>query len=192
MVCFGEQDDPAEIDRFFVMGERCSGTNYVSQLIEKNFPRLSPTSEYGHKHFLLWFGYPELEDKLDPLGYRAKEIHLGKSENCLFILVVRNPYDWLRSFYSTPHHVHPDLLHGSFYHFISHPWKFSEPYLLHHEIYEFIDGLNPETRLPFNNVCELRTYKLRNYLNLGRRVKNFLIIQYEEVLRDAESFMNLS
>lgn len=183
LACFGLQDDPSEIDRFFVMGERCSGTNYVSHLLEKNFSRLAPTSEYGHKHFLSWFDYPA------PLGCREKETHLEKSDNCLFILVVRNPYDWLRSFYSTPHHVHPDLLHGSFYHFISHPWKYSELYLPHHEAYELIDGMNPETKRPFENICELRTYKLRNYLSLGQRVKNFCVVRYEEVLKDPKGLI---
>jgi len=48
------------IRKFMVCGERCSGTNYLKHLIARNFPLLSPpiALEYGHKHFLWWFGQP--------------------------------------------------------------------------------------------------------------------------------------
>jgi len=180
---------PSEIKRYFILGERCSGTNYVFSLVQKNFPSLSPTSDYGHKHFLLWFGAPENEEMMQKLHYSSKHYDLSESEDCLFIFVVRDPYKWLRSFYSTPHHVHPDLLRNSFLHFISHTWKFSETRLPNHEAFGLIDGQNPFTHRPFKNVCELRSYKIRNSLLLGSRVNHFVIAPYEKVRNDPQGFI---
>src|ERR1700722_3747606 len=67
-----------EIKRFKVCGERCSGTNFLVQLLHKNFPSLGQdgTDEFGHKHFLWWFGTPVDEGKLERLKYSPRAVDL--------------------------------------------------------------------------------------------------------------------
>ena len=73
------------ITKYTIYGERCSGTNYLENLINENFD-VKLTWEYGFKH---WFGFN----------------NLSNSDDTLFICIVRNPVDWVNSFYRTPHHL---------------------------------------------------------------------------------------
>ncbi|WP_420421364.1 hypothetical protein [Simkania sp.] len=173
-----------EIKRLVVVGERCSGTNYVSKLLLRNFPTLVPTLEFGHKHFLWWFDSPYDKEKLSRVGYNSKHITLKDSGDCLFVFVIRNPYDWLRSFYQSPHHVHGDLLEQGFVHFINHLWKSQDIFR-----YQLLEDLNPFTNLPFKNILDLRNFKNRNYLKLGKLVKNFTVVRYETVAENPQKFI---
>jgi len=79
------KSDGSSIYRFKVCGERCSGTNYLKHLILRNFSGLRHTKplEYGHKHFLWWFGTPPNRKKLKRLKYPLKAVHLNESDDCL-------------------------------------------------------------------------------------------------------------
>ena len=59
------------IPRYTIYGERCSGTNYLQDVIERNFD-VELTWEYGFKHF---FGFQEEQ--------------LKKSDDTLFICIIR-------------------------------------------------------------------------------------------------------
>ncbi len=63
-----------------IYGERCSGTNYLEELLLLNFD-IELTWEYGWKHF---FGYNDLSN----------------TDDVLFIGIIRNLPDWLNSFYT--------------------------------------------------------------------------------------------
>lgn len=76
-----------------IFGERCSGTNYLCQLIIKNF-EIEMTRLYGHKHF---FGYVSIED-----GKKNNEF---KTKDVLFVCISRNLKDWLNSFFREQHHL---------------------------------------------------------------------------------------
>jgi len=65
-----------------ILGERCSGTNYLEELVKANF-NVHLTWECGFKH---WF-------KL--------------RRNIATIAIIRNPIDWLHSLYNSPHNI-PD------------------------------------------------------------------------------------
>lgn len=79
------------ISHFSILGERCSGTNYLEQLILHNF-ELTYTKKFGHKHF---FGYN----------------NFNQSDNVLFIGIIRNPVYWINSFSKELYHV-PEVNHN--------------------------------------------------------------------------------
>ena len=159
-----------KIHRIKVCGERCSGTNFAYHLLHENFPSLEKTGldEFGQKHFLPWF--------------RAS---ISGADDCLFVVLVRDRYDWLRSFYLNPHHVDESLLHKGFSSFLRKPWKLRES-----TKYSLIDNQNPWTQRPFSNVIELRKYKLMNYLKLGTLISNYLLARLEDISEDQEGFID--
>ena len=85
-----------------IYGERCSGTNYLQELLMYNFD-VEIVNEYGWKHF---FGFDDLSN----------------SDDVLFIGIVRNLEDWINSLsrdkYHLPNEVTQSLdtyLNGPFY-----------------------------------------------------------------------------
>jgi len=178
-----------EITKVFICGERCSGTNFTASLIHKNFPNLTETGEYGHKHFLWWFEISPQEELIQSMNYSTKQVHLENSDDCLFIVVVRDPYDWLRSFYLSPYHVHKKIIGKSFLYFLTHKWELSD------ESDEITagtfraDNFNFYKGRPFKNVLELRDYKMRNYMHMSSLVKNYLLVRYEDIAKDPEGFI---
>lgn len=165
------------------MGERCSGTKFLVKLICDNLPLLELTFAYGHKHFIPWLDTPLDDATCQRLSRRSAKKHFAGSNHCLFIIIIRDPYDWLRSFLNTPYHV-SGYLTESFSDFISKPWSSYEPHL------EFFENINPWTEKPFSTVLELRNFKNRNYLHVSRYVKNFIIIRYEDVRDYPLDFIN--
>jgi hypothetical protein len=184
-----------KITRFKICGERCSGTNFVMHLLHANFPNFRETSmfEFGHKHFLWWFGTPIDYQKLQKLKYTQNAVDMSGSQDCLFVVVIRDPYDWLRSFYLATWFVHEDLLGRGISHFLKTEWKLSDVYhryLPNQGQYGEIDNCNPWTGKPFANVIQMREYKIKNYLILGKLVDNYLFIKYEDVSDNPEEFIN--
>ena len=72
-----------------IYGERCSGTNYLEQILLLNF-NVNVVWKYGWKHF---FGFNDLSN----------------SDDTLFIGIVRNIYDWVNSLYRDKYHLPPEL-----------------------------------------------------------------------------------
>ena len=73
------------INKFVILGERCSGTNFLEEAITQNFD-INYTTEYGNKHFFCFNNYTN-------------------NENTLFIGIIRNPIYWLNSFSKELHHL---------------------------------------------------------------------------------------
>ena len=84
---------PRVLPKVKVYGERNSGTNFLQALLLQNCQCevASPQYEYGWKH-----GFPD-------------EKHLTKKERKtgVFIIVVRNVSDWLKSTHRRPYHMQP-------------------------------------------------------------------------------------
>jgi hypothetical protein len=72
-----------------IYGERCSGTNYLEELLRLNF-NVEIVWNFGWKHF---FGTNDL----------------SHSDDVLFIGIIRNLEDWINSFYREQHHLPPQL-----------------------------------------------------------------------------------
>jgi hypothetical protein len=174
---------PTPITRFHISGERCTGTNFIKCLVEANFPNLPRTEIYGQKHFLWWFGSPIDREKLKQLGLHEIAATLKGSDNCLFITIVRNPYDWIRSFYKEHYHTDIHIWKGGISHFLRAEWKATDRFTA-------IDNENPWTKKPFSSVLELRKYKTLNYLKLGQLVSHYCFVRYEDLRDDPEGFVN--
>ncbi|MCK4935113.1 MAG: hypothetical protein KAR79_05950 [Simkaniaceae bacterium] len=169
-----------EIKEFHVVGERCSGTNFLHALIETNFLELTDTGKIGGKHFLSWNALHSEERFPQP------QLTYPEYEKVLVVVVVRNVYDWVRSFYKNPFHA-PNLVCGNLYTFMSHEWDDSNGCPL--EGCKSTDSINPYTGQMFRNLLELRRYKNLNYLALANSVDNYVLVNYEEVNQDPEAFV---
>lgn len=170
------------ISEYALFGCRCSGTNYVDNLIKKNL-MIKKNSKLGWKHTnKILFG----------LDYRKSDY-----DNVLFIYVVRNPYDWIRSLSNNRWHATPEVKKYKFSQFIRSEWK---------SIYDkdFVNPKNPkfgtiltEDLDDLNNYhispIHMRTYKIKKIEQQLSQIKNFIIINYDEVIKDPQLFIkNLS
>ena len=115
-----------------IYGERCSGTNYLEELLRLNFD-VEIVWTYGWKHF---FGFNDLNN----------------SDDVLFIGIVRNLEDWINSLYRAKHHLPAHLtrnidmyLNSEFYSIV--------------DITEIIKDRNIETGNRYKNIFELRHIK---------------------------------
>ena len=66
--------------KYTIYGERCSGTNYLENIMDLNFD-VEITWEFGWKHF---FGFHD-------------EVLRNHSDDTLFICIIRDPVDWFNS-----------------------------------------------------------------------------------------------
>ncbi|MEX0849095.1 MAG: hypothetical protein WD055_02605 [Candidatus Dependentiae bacterium] len=153
-----------KITELALIGQRCSGTNFIQGLMKANFPSYffnHPINQkqVPHKHH--W-----------PVVDNVNDFPFLRKDNCLFVLVVRDPYNWLKSLFS-----HKELLphqdRTSFYNFIS--TKFHYPHI-------------PE-KTSFQNILDARNLEMKNFLTIGMEVKNFLFVRYEDVVKNPEQFI---
>lgn len=166
-----------QIRQIQIYGERYSGTNFLQHLLEKNLLDISVNYKFGWKHFFI----------------------NGDVENAsdfLFIIIIRDPFDWLRSLYKHPYHAAPEIKNASFSQFIRHEWwcvwdedagkKPEDP------IYgsEMMFERDPSTLNRFPNVIKLRTAKIKNWESLRERTKNHLFIRYEDLRENPEKYIN--
>ncbi len=210
-----EHDGP--IRSYQVIGERSSGTNFVSTLIKNNID-IKECSHLGWKH--------------------APPHTQFLARNLLIIVSTRNPYDWVRSMYRKPWHTAAYLRGLEFSEFIRHEWETVTDEMLirndtmniykyenrarllplavwNHGIRKGLSKLNADTRplrlsdemqrstigLPvqhdrhpitgkrFKNILELRTVKAQSFLGLKERGCNYIFVNYEHALKDPEAFI---
>lgn len=164
--------DPHFIEKFTIYGERHSGTNFVEQCFKSKFG-LDITYFFGFKH---WMGFckPEL------ISYRRE---------VLFIGIVRNPYDWLLSFFNAPHHVPRDNC-LNIKNFLTNEW-----YSLDHLNNEIMGDRNYTTQpnlQRYKNIFELRKQKCI-YLSQIMPViaKNYILLSYDNFLKNYDNFLNI-
>jgi hypothetical protein len=156
------------IKKYTIYGERCSGTNYLENLINTNFD-VELTWEYGWKHF---FGFNK---------------ELKNSNDTLFICIIRDPVDWINSFFKNPHHLPKHL-------------KRDIDIFLNNEFYSIYDNGNNKEILEdrniytgnrYKNIYELRHIKIKWLIEyLPKKVKNCILIKYEDLLNNFEETMN--
>mgnify|MGYP000026464975 CR=1 FL=1 len=165
------------IKKYTIYGERCSGTNYLENIIDINFD-VNVTWEYGWKHF---FGHQENK--------------LKNSDDTLFICIVRNLPDWINSFYREMHHL-PLRYQKN----MSEEEKIDE--FLNKEFYSINDDehnyktydkelmldRNMYTGERYKNIFELRHTKIKWMLeDLPNKVKNCVFIKHEDLENDFEN-----
>ena len=158
------------IERFTVFGQRCSGTNALIKLIERNFPTLPFCENTGFKHWLV------PEDRPIP-------------PDLLVIVIVREVESWLRSLHRNPWHVIPEMRELSFSDFIRAEWRtiWDEDFWgidASHPLFgkRIVEEACPATGNPFANAAAMRTAKLRNWFALSRRSAAFLRVSQSELV----------
>jgi hypothetical protein len=161
------------LKKYTIYGERCSGTNYLEDIINMNFD-VNITWDYGWKHF---FGF--------------QDDALKNSDDTLFICIVRNLSDWINSFYRLKHHLPllyktnmteedkiDEFLNKEF-------WSFDDSDGNRDTKKEIIKDRNIYTGKRYNNIFELRHTKIKWMLeNLPNKVKNCIFIRYEDLIKD--------
>jgi hypothetical protein len=162
-----------------IFGERCSGTNYLARLVEKNFWPVQITKSFGGKH---WF----IKDH-EPRGRPNRSTdfecvrRLADGDDTLFLVIFRDPIDWLRSLHARPYHA-PEHWNLPFAEFIRKPWICSE--------LERVNSIWPESEQGHyfieeaENVVRLRSQKIRHLTNLQGTVTNVAFVNYEVLLDD--------
>jgi hypothetical protein len=158
------------ITEYKIFGERCSGTNYLEELMKANFD-IEQQVKLGSKHF---FGFNSLDN----------------TDHILFMVIVRNPIDWLNSLYKRKHHVPPHLS-KSVPKFLNSEWYsiFDTP---NHEKKgeEIVQDRNIYTNERYKNIFELRHIKHKYLIDdLPNLVKNYIIIKYEDLINDFNKVM---
>ena len=144
------------IKKLTIYGERCSGTNYLEELITANFD-VNITWEYGWKHF---FGFNDLSN----------------NDETLFIGIIRNPYDWINSFYREQHHLPKYFINID--NFLN-----SEIISFDASDNEIMDDRNMHTKERYKNIFELRNTKFKFLTeDMPSLVKNYLLITYDDLL----------
>lgn len=167
------------ISQVQIFGERCSGTNYLAALVSNNFAGVELTTEFGWKH---WFirGH---EPRGRPNRSTDRECvrSLADSDDTLFVVIHRDPFDWLRSLHRRPYHA-PGHWNIPFSEFIRKPWFCAEP--------TRANPLWPESETgeyfieEADNVVRLRTQKAEHFLGLGSVVRNVVHLRYEDLAAD--------
>jgi hypothetical protein len=170
------------IKKFVIYGERCSGTNFLENVIKTNFglelsnaestnaestnaestnaesTNAESNREYSFKHF---FGFDKFNKPNDDI---------------LFIGIIRNPIYWLNSFSIELHQIPEE--NRTLENFL-----FNKFYSIDRENKIIMDDVNYITKDFYNNIFELR--KLKNFylINIMKhKVKNYILINYESLL----------
>jgi len=174
------QKGDEKVSRVQIYGEMHSGTNYLEMLLTKNFPNiavysgLSPQKRiFSQKHFPAWFTKPLSYHR--SLGIDDRYWTLDGSEETLFIVIVRDPYHWIRALYKRPYHIRQARTFSAFI-------KREVQFKISKDRINAMD-LNPETGKFFSNPLKMRSAKLANIHHLPKKVDHCLFINYEG-LRD--------
>jgi hypothetical protein len=142
-----------------IYGERCSGTNYLEELLLLNF-NVEIVWDYGWKHF---FGFNDLTN----------------SDDILFIGIIRNLEDWLNSLYRCPHHL-PMCLTYNIDTFLNNTFYSVDLNKKTHD--EIMSDRNIDTGERYKNIYELRLVKNKYLIEkMPNLVKNYCLITYDEL-----------
>ena len=163
---------------YTIYGERCSGTNYLENLMKLNF-NIEYNNSNGNKHF---FGHID---------------NFTHSEDTLFICIVRNLPDWVNSLYRELYHLPLKYKTG-----LSDVQKIDE--FLNQQFFsindfqhnykswskEIMDDRNIYTGNRYKNIYELRHTKLKYMIeDLPKKVHNCILIKYDDLLDDFDNVM---
>jgi len=177
------------IKKIIIYGERCSGTNFLENVILENF-NIEISWEQGSKHFFCFNDYNK-----------------RNFDDTLYIGIIRDPIYWINSFSKELHHV-PEINRKNLKNFL-----FNEFYSVNDEIestpklqtilfnnksqkiYRYstmIEDLNYITHKKYKNIFELRKLKNDYLINvMPTKVKNYILINYEKLLTNYEETLEL-
>lgn len=169
--------------KFVILGERCSGTNFLEEALTQNFD-ITYTSEYGSKHFF------------------CNNNYTTASEDTVFIGIVRNPIYWLNSFSKELYHIPSinkqlrNFLFNEFYSVFDE--QQNKKSMMDFNIFSnnVSEPINPKDLNYLNgnkykNIFEMRKLKNHYLMNImPRKVKNYILINYESLLYNYDATLN--
>jgi DNA-binding Lrp family transcriptional regulator len=173
------------IKKFAILGERCSGTNFLEESILNNF-NIEYTAEHGNKHFFCYNNY----DK-------------NTTRDTLFIAIIRDPIYWLNSFSKELYHIPSvnkplrNFLFNEFYSVFDE--QQNKKSMLDFNIFsnnnttEIVNpkDLNYLTGNKYKNIFEMRKLKNHYLMNImPHKVKNYILINYESLLYNYDTTLN--
>jgi len=155
--------------KYTILGERCSGTKFLENLVSINFEIDIQWEGIGWKHFFNFDGY---------------ESRIMSNSQLLYIGIVRNPIDYLISFYNNPHHQSVDrtvdmrtFLLGEFYSI----WRNPDIEIMEDRR---IDGVR------YSNIFEMRSYKCRFLLDRMVNIADkYEMVRYEDLKNEPQQFL---
>lgn len=166
------------IKRFQIYGERCSGTNFLITLMERNVANASFTEEYGFKH---WFVPGTLTLPADTLG----------------LVIAREPHAWLQSLHEHAWHHPPEVKALGFSDYVRAEWRcvWDDPWLgvgpddLRWQT-EMMHERHPVTGERVRDALAMRALKARSFDALGARSPAWAAVRYEDLRADPEGFLD--
>lgn len=168
------------LKKFYIYGERCSGTNFLQKLVLENI------SDVSEARFFPW----QKHAFVNPPFVRDDEFA---------IVITRNANDWFRSFQRTPHQVAPSIAGLKLPEFLRAEWRcvFNGRILAQktrdldlQPDQELLLERHPVDGSPIRNVIELRNLKLRSQLKVRALYKHHIYVRYEDLLKNNEGFIN--
>jgi hypothetical protein len=172
----------SEITQFTIFGERCSGTNHLQHVMEKNFD-LPLVWEFGWKHFFC----AEKGKQRGQLHEYGSGWENGSDKNTLFLCIVRNPTAWVNSLYRIPWHLtgltqkHRDQ---------SSPVRINE-FLTKAIEFEGRPEIHGPSGMQYSSVMRMRSEKIHYMLyNVAKKVNHCIMIRHEDMLSDFSGQMN--
>lgn len=162
-----------KINKFIIFGERCSGTNFLEEMMLTNFEIeiIGMTHSYpgryniynmNHEHHKHFFGHLDIYENMDDV---------------LYIAIVRNPFKWINSLFKTPHHLKVNKEHEEL--------LYNEICSLFDDGNEILHDRNIYTNEPYKNILDLRNVKNKFlYHDLPEKVGNYIFINHENLNLD--------
>lgn len=166
----------ARPERFQVLGERCSGTNFVKRLIGRN-SALTATETLGWKH-----GFPAM---------------IAIPEDLAIVCVIRDARDWALSVHARPWHCPRSMQRLEFSDFIRAEWASVADRARYFPQVAREGGLgqplqpdrDPMTGAPFPDLFALRRAKMAGLLSYGRRGCTLVFARFEAVRDAPQAFL---
>jgi hypothetical protein len=146
---------------FTILGERCSGTHYLQYSILNNFELEYLKLE---KHF---FGHSELSN----------------NPEMLYICLIRDPVEWIDSFFKRLHHV-PSENSKDIDSFLNNEWRSIDDTTG----IEIMEDRHIISKKRYTDIFELR--QVKNEYLMSLKNKNTLILKYEDLRDNYDYILN--
>lgn len=144
--------------KYVILGERCSGTNFLEYHLNLNF-EVSIGHVLIHKHFFTYPGFLDI---------------VNNNRSYIYLLIVRNPIDYLMSFWNLPHHQPKERLVD-----LS-TFLLSEFYSVNLDGSEIVNDRNSNNRR-YKNIFDMRSDKCKFLFDIMPTItNNFHFIRYED------------
>ena len=195
-----EQRMQSDVKYVKVLGERNSGTNYLSKLVRKNFdidllPGTQPNVQadlealaqdlpknlqHLARQMLVDVSMREIENRNLGWKHAFPDFELLEREKetasrTLFLVISKEPYSWLKSFHRRPYHSLFPARYMSLSDFIRHPWIATRK-----------ENLSPAV-VP--NMVALWNAKHQGWLSLTERGYQTVFVPYSDLLSNFSAQM---